>query len=260
MPDPLAEKAYSWSPYRYGFDNPVNITDPDGLCESTHTDKNGNVVAVYDDGDLGVYRHKGNTEQARAEVNKNHSKNNTSAGGEKMGGTWTSLGFADFKKYEDSNGKIVQPASGAKIDFNSSWATNQVNDILSENPTAFGYALKARGGHAWDIKTHTPNGNPYYGSKLFGKYASARDAGNFAAGAVAQKSIIPNLIIDYGFGTYNLSGNSVGKSLLMIGTDATIFNINAVFGAGIIYYKAKYGEDKLSRVGIETGKMYIKNR
>lgn len=34
MVDPLAEKAYSWTPYRYGFDNPIAFTDPTGLFES----------------------------------------------------------------------------------------------------------------------------------------------------------------------------------------------------------------------------------
>jgi hypothetical protein len=31
--DPLAEKAYSWTPYRYSFDNPINYKDPNGLWE-----------------------------------------------------------------------------------------------------------------------------------------------------------------------------------------------------------------------------------
>jgi RHS repeat-associated protein len=31
--DPLAEKAYSWTPYRYGFNNPILFFDPDGLYE-----------------------------------------------------------------------------------------------------------------------------------------------------------------------------------------------------------------------------------
>ena len=69
--DPMAEKATSWTPYRYAFNNPVNITDPNGMFESTHTDENGNVIAVYEDGDNGVYKHKGKGDEAAKEINQN---------------------------------------------------------------------------------------------------------------------------------------------------------------------------------------------
>ena len=32
--DPLAEEAPDWTPYRYGFNNPLTYTDPDGMFES----------------------------------------------------------------------------------------------------------------------------------------------------------------------------------------------------------------------------------
>jgi hypothetical protein len=36
----MAEKAYDWSPYRYGFDNPISTTDPSGMFEDW-VDKTG---------------------------------------------------------------------------------------------------------------------------------------------------------------------------------------------------------------------------
>jgi len=87
--DPLAEAAFDLSPYRYGYNNPIKFTDLTGMLESTHTDEEDNVIAVYDDGDLGVYKHEKNADGksvTRAQLDKRH-KTDTSAGGEKMGET-----------------------------------------------------------------------------------------------------------------------------------------------------------------------------
>jgi hypothetical protein len=32
-PDPLAEEAYNWTPFRFGFNNPIRFSDPTGLVE-----------------------------------------------------------------------------------------------------------------------------------------------------------------------------------------------------------------------------------
>ncbi|MBQ2543926.1 MAG: hypothetical protein II556_03130, partial [Bacteroidales bacterium] len=83
--DPLAEKYPGISPYAYCAGDPVNLLDTNGCSISTHTDASGNVVAVYNDGDLGVYRHNGDRDYTENEVSTLHSDNNTSAGGTKMG-------------------------------------------------------------------------------------------------------------------------------------------------------------------------------
>jgi hypothetical protein len=243
--DPLAEKAQSWSSYRYAFDNPVNITDPNGMFESTHTDENGNVVAVYDDGDLGVYKHKINGE----EVLKSYSKDNTSAGGEKMGESLQALSFADQSLY-NKTGEVK--AADIKIDFNSKELTNKVEAILDKNPSLLEYASKAGTNGDWDLKSNTTNG-----SLLFGKYASPRDAGNFTAGAVAQKSGLEP-IAQFGYGAYNLTGNNkllTGAVTVFVGG---LTLMNPAVGLGAAYLISKHGEDKLSQNAIDIGKQYIK--
>ena len=84
--DPMAWKYLSQSPYNYCGNNPVNLVDPDGLSTSTHTDGNGIVIAVINDGDYGIYKHVNmNTDK---DVLKVYTLSNKSAGGEYMGDSW----------------------------------------------------------------------------------------------------------------------------------------------------------------------------
>lgn len=73
--DPMEDKYPRISPYAYCVWNPLKLVDPNGMEISTHVDQDGKVVAVFDDGDNGVYLHKGD---AMAHVNKHYSANNTS--------------------------------------------------------------------------------------------------------------------------------------------------------------------------------------
>lgn len=248
--DPLSEVAYDWTPYRYGYNNPMKFTDPTGMLESTHTDEDGNVLAVYDDGDNGVYKHSGKGEEAAKNIEKNYSEDNTSAGGEKMGESLHSLSFADQSLYNET-GEVK--AADIKIDFGSTELTEKVQGILDADPSLKEYASKAGTNGDWDLKSNTQNG-----SKLFGKYASPRDAGNFAAGAVAQKSSF-TWVAQFGYGAYNLSGNSKGKTGLITGAVGGLTYVNPVLGLGAAYLIGKFGEDKLSQRSIDIGKQYIKD-
>ena len=167
MPDPLANVSSDVTPYRYAYNNPLFFTDPEGLLESTHTDSLGNVIAVYNDNDLSVYRH--NDAKTKADVDKKRKETgSTSGGGEKEGETYF---WDEFRP-------------GDRILFNQSWNTELIDlavDGSSEGriPLMF----NSRSGNKFDIKSRYYLGKGGYAGKLLnGKYISAESAGNFLAG------------------------------------------------------------------------------
>ncbi|MCR4770285.1 MAG: RHS repeat-associated core domain-containing protein [Bacteroidaceae bacterium] len=265
--DPLTEKYSDVSAYTYCMGNPVKLVDSDG--RSTHTAHDGTVVAVYDDDDLGVYRH--NKSDLRGFDSKTMTVNGKPLArneNQKMGETWTPFGFADYGAYEKG---ILKVQDGAKIDFNSNWATIKVNELIKENPSLISYAYNARSKKEckWNFKGNTPNGNISYGSLLFGKYASARDAGNFGAGIVKARSSVSSDFIQYGYGKYNETGNSIFGTILNVLLDFHLLSGESGHDPVESYYNMKlgqkrmqntidYGENPLSQAGINAGFEYWK--
>lgn len=243
--DLLAKKVPAFSPTAYCNNNPILFYDCLGL--STHTDYDGNVIVIKDDGDLGVYRHNGSREEITELIQKNHSSNYTSCGGEMMGETWFIDSFAAYGE-KKSNGDFTV-AKDAKIQFGSEELTQVVDGIILDNPSIIKYAFKARSNGEWDIKTKITEG-----SILYGKYASPRDAGNIAAGMFsASKGKILSAIIDYGYGAYNLNGNSMPRTVSYIIT-TNCSPIAPLF----FFYTSIHGENPISKQRQDAGHQFYK--
>lgn len=189
--DPSAEKYFDFSPYNYVLNNPLNTVDLDGReGTSTHTDSSGHVLAVFNDGDFGVYEHDGNA--TTASVEKAYSADNTSAGGTKMGETEYWDEFANH----DANGNILGDKNGNFGDLTARIFYGLSADSYMQNMIA--YAKGKINSFKWasDAKDWLQKNSKRHGSLdikdklganrgylLNGKYVSGETAGNYLFGA-----------------------------------------------------------------------------
>ena len=246
-PDPLLDEYPELSSYAYCRWNPLKYIDPNGL--STHTNEDGAVVAVYDDNDLNIYRHSNEKLASWGDVYENRL---TTDDADIMGQSLHAFSFADQNLYNKSG--VVKHANGMTINFGSTALGDEVMSIINSNPSLIQYALNARGGHKWDLKSQYKN----QGSQLLNNvYASPRDAGNFLAGAIKGKSGILAPVIQFGYGAYNMSGNRIVPTALMtIGTCALTLQ-NPMLGAGVAT-RIMNGEDLLTQLSINIGFNYMR--
>ena len=176
--DPMADRYPSISPYAYCAWNPVKLMDPNGMEISTHIDQDGNVVAVFNDGDNGVYQHQRNADGGSVteyQLSKRAAKYGSSCGGVRIGETayWDEFVSPETGKtmtnYKLQIGKSFYPIIR---DLHSKAMEMDLIDI----------ANNSKGGELFDMKKDYPN----VGALLNGKYATSRSAGDFLAGYNAE--------------------------------------------------------------------------
>ena len=176
--DPLADtEQESWNPYHFNYNNLIAYVDPTGLF-STHTDSTGNVIAVYDDGDLGVYRHDDAT--TKEDVDQKRADSATTSGdGEKMGETE----YWDDFVYESTGDVVNEYGVGFRIMFGESW-DSQISDLANQaqGMDIVQIAMKSRNNGVFSIQDQQPG----VGKMLNGKYVSSKSAGNYLAGLNAS--------------------------------------------------------------------------
>ncbi len=123
--DILAERYFSVSPYNYVTNNPVSLNDPTGMSPneiaSTHIDVNGQVLAVYNDGDNGIYQH--NDISLSLAANAAYAQNDGEANSGKPRLKRNPISLVGYTRYWDefmnhnAQGKITTPRIGAQLYF-----------------------------------------------------------------------------------------------------------------------------------------------
>ena len=193
--DPITQP--NESSYLVFSGNPINMNDILGNSgTSTHTDKNGKVIAVFDDKDLGIYRHEDNGDGKAPtlyQLTKRHEKS-TSAGGVKMSET------KYWDEFLNSHTRLPKDAGDQPyvIKFGEKW-----DEALKEHRDAAINTLKTKGplfGSLALAGSSENNGTQVLQDqsatraqgRLYsdGLYYSSESMGNFVAGSNAKLATI----------------------------------------------------------------------
>ncbi len=236
--DPMSDKYPGTSPYTYCADNPVKLVDPDGREVSTHTDKDGNVIAVYDDGYLGIFKH------TDKEVTAFHN------------GTTFENDFDELVGYTLCTKSFK---AGDKIDYGSYEARDWINtfensfanSLVNYLPNFTFYILNAGNGGTYDPKSYLSNGSQISD----GIYLSPRDLGNFAAGRFGRIMNLSKVRTLASFGAFELAHNNKTKFLFQY--DSYYKKAQNTKGDNLFFpQQVTYGEKSISnyfqRLGYEN--------
>jgi len=235
--DPMSAKYPSLPPYVYCANNPVKLVDPNGEEISTHTDQEGNVLAVYNDGQLGIFVH--NQAEIDAYRKGEQFKNN----------------FDQLKGYTLC---VSSFSPGDKIDFDSYQAKRWLNIFESSYSKSFTapihslmfYISEAGNGELYDPKTQFKNGSQI----SEGVYVSPRDLGNFAAGYLGRAVGLSKKATLASFGAFQLANNN--KKEFFANFNKLYNQAIGTYGHGIEPFQKTYGEAAISnyfqRLGYEN--------
>lgn len=253
----------TWNRYPYVLGNPLRLVDPTGKSPSTHIDENGKVVAVIDDGDLGVYQHKNNADgKAPTEymIQKRQQKSgSTAAGGTKIGQT---VIWHEFRNHDKAGNPTSEIAKGAQIvrglDFLP--VVNEINQAARE--LTLGTVMNlSKNGQPFDIKTNTtlaPYG-PNTGGLLGGNFVTARSAGNFLAGMNGANVSTNSYVNDYvSLDAYMRAAGEYEQTGKMDATTAAGLRTGAI--SPTVNVAPFYGESSYSGLYIMAGYEYGKSR